>query len=70
MWLLELIEIDRIEEKLPTLSNFILPSGHKTTSLCHIARTICRRAERNKVELKINENDDEININFINRLSD
>ena len=64
------VEIDRIEEKLPTLSNFILPSGHKTTSLCHIARTICRRAERNMVELKINENVDEINIKFLNRLSD
>ena len=38
--------------------------------MCHIARTICRRAERNMVELKINENVDEINIKFLNRLSD
>ena len=63
-------EIDRIEDMLPPLTNFILPSGHKTTSLCHIARTVCRRAERNLVELRIKENVDEINIKFLNRLSD
>ena len=63
-------EIDRIEDMLPPLTNFILPSGHKTTSLCHIARTVCRRAERNLVELSIKENVDEINIKFLNRLSD
>jgi len=63
-------EIDRIEDVLPSLTNFILPSGHKTTSLCHIARTVCRRAERNLVELNIKENVDDINIKFLNRLSD
>ena len=63
-------EIDRIEKVLPPLTNFILPSGHKTTSLCHIARTVCRRAERNLVELKTHENVEEINIKFLNRLSD
>ena len=63
-------EIDRLEKKLPLLTNFILPSGHKTTSLCHIARTICRRAERNLVELSASENVDLINVKFLNRLSD
>ena len=63
-------EIDRLDEVLPKLTNFILPSGHKTTSLCHIARTICRRAERNIVELNANESVDPINIRFLNRLSD
>ena len=63
-------EIDRIEENLPNLTNFILPSGHKTSSLCHIARTICRRAERNLVELNTKEEVEEINIKFLNRLSD
>lgn len=63
-------EIDRIEDTLPSLTNFILPSGHKTSSLCHIARTICRRAERNLVELNSIEEVEEINIKFLNRLSD
>ncbi len=63
-------EIDRLDEILPKLTNFILPSGHKTTSLCHIARTVCRRAERNIVELNANEFVDPINIKFLNRLSD
>ena len=63
-------EIDRLDEVLPKLTNFILPSGHKATSLCHIARTVCRRAERNIVELNTNEFVDPINIRFLNRLSD
>ena len=63
-------EIDRMEKKLPILTNFILPSGHKTTSICHIARTVCRRAERNLVELMQHDSCDEINIKYLNRLSD
>ena len=63
-------EIDRMEKTLPTLTNFILPSGHNTTSTCHIARTVCRRAERNLVELMQNDNCDEINVKYLNRLSD
>jgi len=63
-------EIDRIEENLPNLTNFILPSGHLTASLCHIARTICRRAERNLVELNTKDHVELINIMFLNRLSD
>ena len=63
-------EIDRMEKTLPTLTNFILPSGHNTTSTCHIARTVCRRAERNLVELIQNDNCDEINLKYLNRLSD
>ena len=63
-------EIDRMEKKLPILPNFMLPSGHKTTSICHIARTVCRRAERNLVELMQHDSCDEINIKYLNRLSD
>jgi cob(I)alamin adenosyltransferase len=63
-------EIDRMEKKLPILTNFILPSGHKTTSICHIARTVCRRAERNLVDLMQHDHCDEINIKYLNRLSD
>ena len=43
--------IDKMEDNLPKLKSFILPSGHPTASKCHIARTVCRRAERNLVTL-------------------
>ncbi len=39
-------EIDRMEETLPPLKNFILPGGNIPVSYCHIARCVCRRAER------------------------
>ena len=48
-------EIDRMEKKLATLKDFILPSGQAISSLCHIARTVCRRAERRVVELQAKE---------------
>ena len=68
----EIIEnsIDAMEKKLPKLINFILPSGHSTSSLCHIARTVCRRAERSLVKLMRKEKVEEINIKYLNRLSD
>ena len=45
-------EIDKIDNKLPVLKNFILPSGHTIASKCHIARTVCRRAERNLIAIE------------------
>ena len=60
-------EIDRIDLLLPLLKNFILPSGCPTASKCHIARTICRRAERNLVAL-VDKNP--LHIKYLNRLSD
>lgn len=63
-------EIDKMNDKLPELKNFILPGGHTTVSFCHIARCVCRRAERIAVALHIEEKVDEINIRFLNRLSD
>ena len=63
--------IDEIEITLPTLKNFILPSGHKVSSLCHIARTVCRRAERELFGLYKKDNSlDFIYLKFLNRLSD
>ena len=62
--------IDKMEESLPMLKNFILPSGHPTTSKCHIARTVCRRAERNLVALGQEQEIDGLHIQYLNRLSD
>jgi cob(I)alamin adenosyltransferase len=63
-------EIDRMEESLPKLTNFILPGGDKLVSYCHIARCVCRRAERAVLRLKEAEEISEIVIRFLNRLSD
>jgi cob(I)alamin adenosyltransferase len=63
-------EMDRMNESLPELTHFILPGGHATSSHCHIARTICRRAERKMVKLAENEPVEAILIQYINRLSD
>ena len=63
-------EMDHMTARLPELKNFILPGGHTTVSFCHIARCVCRRAERMVVALAFEEEVDEINIRFLNRLSD
>lgn len=63
-------EIDRMEQELPALKNFILPGGHQAVSFCHVARTVCRRAERNTVLLAEAEEVAEIMIAYLNRLSD
>ncbi len=63
-------EIDMMEKELPPLSSFVLPGGHTTVSHCHIARTICRRAERIVIQLSENTNVPEQIIRYINRLSD
>lgn len=63
-------QIDEMDSELPQMTHFILPGGHTTVSYCHIARCICRRAERLVVELNDNE---EVNISvlqYLNRLSD
>ena len=63
-------EIDTMNDELPELRNFILPGGHTIVSYCHIARTVCRRAERSLISLNSNNQVDEIIIRFVNRLSD
>lgn len=62
--------IDKMEEELPPLKNFILPGGHPAVSYCHVARCVCRRAERQIVALNEQEQVPEIIIRFMNRLSD
>lgn len=63
-------EIDRMNEELPPLKNFILPGGHPQVSQCHMARCVCRRAERRVVALSQEEYVLPILIKYLNRLSD
>ena len=63
-------EIDLIDASLPKLNSFILPSGHNIASKCHIARTVCRRAERKLVSLNKENKVNPLHIKYINRLSD
>ncbi len=63
-------EIDCMEESLPPMTHFVLPGGHTTVSYCHIARCVCRRAERLSVHLNDIEPTDELVIKYLNRLSD
>lgn len=62
--------IDTLNENLPPLKEFILPGGTKAAVYCHLARTVCRRAERKLVELHRNEKVTDISLQYLNRLSD
>jgi len=62
--------IDQYQEELPELRNFILPGGELSVAQCHVARTICRRAERRIVEFSEQEKVQPELIKYINRLSD
>lgn len=63
-------EIDRMNEVLPELKHFILPGGNTTVSYCHIARCVCRRAERLTVALSESSFVDSKVTVYLNRLSD
>lgn len=68
----ELLEhaIDRLNERLAPLRSFVLPGGHTSAAWCHLARTVCRRAERSVVTLmKLSIINPEI-VKYLNRLSD
>ena len=62
--------IDRLNANLPPLKEFILPNGHFTTTLCHLARSICRRAERSLVAFQQDADTNLESLKLINRLSD
>lgn len=62
--------IDAMDTELAPLKNFILPGGHVHVSYCHIARTVCRRAERMTVHLHQISDTDPLIIKYLNRLSD
>jgi cob(I)alamin adenosyltransferase len=63
-------EIDQMNKDLTPMKKFILPGGHTVVSFCHIARCVCRRAERVTVELSENELIDVNVLTYLNRLSD
>ncbi len=63
-------EMDTMNVTLKAMTHFILPGGHQTVSFCHIARCICRRAERITVELSENEVINDNILTYLNRLSD
>lgn len=62
--------IDEMEQHLPQLRNFLLPSGSQAVSQCHVVRTVCRRAERRTVTLNASDPLQHEVIIYLNRLSD
>ena len=62
--------IDEMNETLPELKNFVLPGGNLANARAHIARCVCRRAERRVVELQSHAPVDPLIIRYLNRLSD
>jgi cob(I)alamin adenosyltransferase len=63
-------EIDSMQEGTPPLANFILPGGSRAGATLHVARTVCRRAERLCVRLSEQEPVSEASLRYLNRLSD
>jgi len=63
-------EIDRMSESLSPIKNFLLPGGHIYVSHCHLARCVCRRAERNVINLASESFVQLLIIKYLNRLSD
>lgn len=63
-------EMDQMNEDLPPMTHFVLPGGHTTVSYCHIARCVCRRAERLATLLHQDSPVDEAVLKYLNRLSD
>ncbi len=62
--------IDKVDAGLPKITSFVLPGGSKTASLMHLARTVCRNAERRVVALNRHEKVNEAIPIYLNRLSD
>jgi len=63
-------EMDTMNDVLPPMTHFVLPGGHQTVSFCHIARCVCRRAERLASALKDLEPFEANALTYLNRLSD
>ncbi|WP_421918456.1 cob(I)yrinic acid a,c-diamide adenosyltransferase [Marinifilum sp.] len=63
-------EMDRMDKKLPELNNFVLPGGSQLNGFCHVARTVCRRAERRANQLSVEIDINPLLLKYLNRLSD
>jgi len=63
-------DLDALNADLPPLKEFVLPGGDRAAAACHLARTICRRAERRAFELAARESVSENLLHYLNRLSD
>jgi cob(I)alamin adenosyltransferase len=63
-------EMDKMDTELPPMKFFVLPGGHPSISFGHVARTVCRRAERLAIALNTQEAIDPLVIKYLNRLSD
>jgi len=63
-------EMDKMDEVLEPMRSFVLPGGHPSVSFGHVARTVCRRAERLTIALHAQEAIDPLVIKYLNRLSD
>jgi cob(I)alamin adenosyltransferase len=63
-------QLDAWNDTLPPLKEFILPGGSRAAAYCHLARTVCRRAERSITALNKQEKITKISLQYINRLSD
>ena len=63
-------QIDTISDLLPKLHNFVIAGGNSVGAECHVARTVCRRAERRVVTLARQARVDDVLLRYLNRLSD
>lgn len=62
--------IDAMQNEIPAITKFTIPGGHKAVSLCHVCRTICRRAERAALRAQEVAEVDAQALKYLNRLSD
>ncbi len=62
--------IDRMDREVPPMTHFVLPGGNEVVSFCHLARTVCRRAERRILDLGQEAEVDALVLKYVNRLSD
>lgn len=63
-------KMDQMTELLPEMKSFVLPGGHQSVSFCHIARCVCRRAERLTISLGEDADVPDLVVKYLNRLSD
>ena len=63
-------EIDRLNEILPILRDFIIPGGNMLSAQTHVARTVCRRAEREIIRIPSHQENLSVIVKYMNRLSD